>query len=219
MCHGSRRCGDQENSPGHTVSNTNNHINDHPERRLGRPIPPKTPMRKPVRVHPKSRLCFFLGGSGGGRGSGKGQSQLLLTLTPAPAWTLLQGQVGRECEPRGCNRGRREGGWLPAGPGHRAPPPLPDSAAPCECPAPGTPPASARGTTSPCSLFPSSAVRTGPSRQLTHPVRPNTARKPFGTARSPWHLCQCQSSTRTRRRDCAPLANQARRKARPGADN
>lgn len=71
----------------------------------------------------------------------------------------------------------------------------------------------------PGSLFPGSAEPTGPSRQLTHPVRPNTARNPFGAARAPWHLCQCQSSTRTRRRDCAPLANQTGRKARPGAHN
>lgn len=197
---------------------TNNHIHDHPNRRLGRPLPPKIPLRKPLRVHPQTRLWCF--GGPGGSGKGRSRAQLLLTLAPAPAWTLLQGQVGRECEPRSCNRGRREAGYLWAPDIRRThPSPAPPRSSNPRLPAPGPPPASAPGTTSPCSLFPSSAVRTGPSRQLTHPVRPNTARNPFCTARSPWHLCQCQSSTRTRRRDCAPLANQKRRKARPGAYN
>lgn len=100
MCHGSRRCGDQENS--------HDHINEHPKRRSGRPIPPKTPIGKPVRVQPQTSLWLF--GGLGGSGKGRSKAQLLLTLAPAPAWTLLQGQEGHEREPRSCNRGRREPG-------------------------------------------------------------------------------------------------------------
>lgn len=114
------------------------------------------------------------------------KEQFLHALAPSTACTLYNGPNGpSECqdpEPR-ATRTR-----LPAGPGHQARPALTDSAALFDSLAPRTPPASARGTTSPCSFFLSSPVRTRLWQQLTHPARPKTALNPFGTARSPWHL-------------------------------
>lgn len=136
MCHGSRRCGDQENS--------HKHINHHPNRRSGSPLPPKTPIRKPVRAHSKESLWLF--GGLGGSGKRRSKAQLLLTLAPAPAWTLLQGPEGRECEPRSCHRGRREPGCLRAPDirrTHPAPTPPPLASSP-RLPARRRPPLGAR---------------------------------------------------------------------------
>lgn len=64
---------------------------------------------------------------------------------------------------------RATGTRLPAGPGHQAHPPRPDAAARFESPAPGTPPASARGTTSHAASSP--AALDGPDPAGNLPTR------------------------------------------------
>lgn len=170
---------------------------------------------KAFKSTPQNEIVYFLGVGSRGLEKGLSKSQLLLTLAPAPAWTLLP---GASASPEAATES--DGKRLPAGPGPRARPPLlaPPLSSNPRLPARRRPPLGAlprHAASSPAALYGPDPVGNLPTR--SGPAQPgillSAQRGPPGIS------AQCQSSAGTRRRDCAPLANQARRTARPGASH